>query len=290
MAKGVVVKAVAGFFTVDDGAETRVCKARGVFRKRGVTVLVGDDVEYEPVGDEGVITNVLPRRTELVRPPIANVHQAILVASVGSPEFQSLLLDRMLVMVEAAELTPIVVISKADLAQLGEIDDIKAAYQVSGYRIIPVSVHTGLGIADVRDALHDKISVLAGASGVGKSSLANALYPGLRLKMGEVSEKLGRGKHTTRHMELFRIDANSWLADTPGFSQLDLPVDSTVLRHAFPEFSTFAEDCGYRRCLHTEEDDCAVKQAVANGFINDSRYAHYRTMLQEIQAREERQY
>lgn len=291
MPEGVVVRSLAGFFDVAAHGAVRRCRARGVFRKRGVTVLVGDRVEYEPIGAaEGIIRSVLPRRTELVRPPVANVDQALLVFSLVDPGFLPHLLDRMLVVVTAAGLEPVVVLTKIDLAALDEVERIAAVYRQVGYEVCTTMAKSGLGVEQVRTCLSGKLSVLAGPSGVGKSTLANALSPELGAKMGEVSEKLGRGKHTTRHVELFTLSEDTYIVDAPGFSQLEIDLPVASVRDYFPEFADFAPNCPYRGCLHAEEEICGVKAAVERGTIADTRYRSYTTFVEELRVKEERRY
>jgi ribosome biogenesis GTPase / thiamine phosphate phosphatase len=288
---GLVTRAVAGFFDVSDESGTRLCRARGVFRKRGINVLVGDRVEYEPIGaTEGVITHVYPRKTELIRPPVANVDQALLVFSVVSPDFQSYLLDSLLVNVVASGLEPVIVFTKCDLAEDAVIASTRKPYVDAGYTVLRVSAKEGMGISDVLRAVEGRVSVMAGPSGAGKSTLANAISPELGLKMGEISEKLGRGRHTTRHVELFRLNQNTYIADAPGFSQLDVTVQPPELRDYFPEFRRPSEQCPYRGCFHSDEEDCGVKRAVDAGEISRERYQNYRTLLSELREREVRKY
>jgi ribosome biogenesis GTPase / thiamine phosphate phosphatase len=291
MAEGVVTRVLAGFFDVTDGNDTYRCRARGVFRKRKTTVLVGDRVVYQDTGrSEGWIEEVLPRQTELVRPPIANVSQAVLVFSAVNPEFQSYLLDKALVVVSHAGLEELIVITKVDLVSSAVLADLISPYVAAGYRIIPISTKDQTGVTDVRSALKGHTSVFVGPSGVGKSSLGNALSPELGLKMGEISEKMGRGKHTTRHTELFMIDRDTYVADAAGFSQLQVDVPSVDLRLYFPEFFLFAKDCPYRGCLHFDEEECAVKQAVQMNQIASSRYESYCQLYDEVHHREETKY
>ncbi|MBX5435908.1 MAG: ribosome small subunit-dependent GTPase A [Alicyclobacillaceae bacterium] len=284
--RGLVTKALANFFTVMEGGAVRQCRARGVLKKKGITILVGDVVEVEPVGaTEGVIVEVLPRKTELVRPPVANVDQAVLVASMAVPDFHPRLLDRMLVTVQAAGLRPLIVLTKTDLVTAEAVAQAMAPYAQAGYTVLPVCAQTGDGVDAVRAQLENRISVFAGASGVGKSTLANAVLPGLGLKMGEVS-RLGRGRHTTRHVELFPFGSSGFIADAPGFSQLDLLVQSDELRRYFPDFEVVARHCEYRGCLHDEEQHCGVKEAVREGRLSRSRYDSYLAFLRELQEKE----
>ncbi|GGJ08165.1 putative ribosome biogenesis GTPase RsgA [Alicyclobacillus cellulosilyticus] len=290
--EGLVTRAVNSIFTVRMGEEVRICRARGVLRKRGEKVLVGDRVRVEPVGSgEGVIVEVLPRRTELVRPPIANVDQALLVFSLVTPDFHHALLDRTLVAVAAAGLDAVIAITKCDLDPGGLADVCAAPYRQAGYRVILCSSVRGDGIADVRQALAGRVTVFAGPSGAGKSSLANAIAPELGLRMGEVSAKLGRGRHTTRHVELFPLGGGTFIADAPGFSQLDLALPAQELRYYFPDLVRAASGCAFRGCLHIEEEEaCGVKAAVARGEIPPSRYESYRALYRELREQEENRY
>lgn len=287
--EGTVVRAINSFFYVRESSQLRQCRARGVFRKRGINVLVGDRVIYEAVGDEGVIVEVQPRRTQLYRPPIANVDQAMLVFSLRTPDFLPHLLDRMLVAVLHAGLTPLIVLSKTDLMEQAHVLNLAAIYQAAGYSVLMVSKTTETGYEDVISNLHGHTTVLAGPSGAGKSTLANRVAPQLGLKMGEVSDKLGRGRHTTRHVELYPLDDETFVADAPGFSQLDLDIASEEVRFYFPEIVHIGQDCEYRGCLHIDESPCAVRSAVGQD-ISQSRYDSYRTIVVELRDKEAHMY
>ncbi|MCL6516423.1 ribosome small subunit-dependent GTPase A [Alicyclobacillus sp.] len=291
MGTGLVIRSLAGFFDVADAGVVRRCRARGVFRKRGVRVLVGDRVQYEPVGQaEGVITEVLPRRTELVRPPVANVDHALLVFSVATPAFQPHLLDRALVAVSAAGLAATIALTKCDLAPDEEVLRLAAPYVAAGYPVLRTAAPLGIGIDAVRQAISGRMTVFVGPSGAGKSSLGNALSPDLGLKMGEVSEKIGRGRHTTRHVELFHLGGQTYVVDAPGFSQLELDLAPRALRDYFPEFHDFAQRCAYRGCEHADEASCAVRDAVARGEIPNERYTSYLELLRELREKEAARY
>ncbi|WP_067922025.1 ribosome small subunit-dependent GTPase A [Alicyclobacillus shizuokensis] len=291
MPDGIVVRGRGGFFDVVGNGGSWRCRARGVFRKRGVNLLVGDRVRLNETGaGEGVITEVLPRETELVRPPIANADQALLVFSVRSPDFQAGLLDRTLVAVAARGLRPVVVLSKADLMEGEAVAALAVPYRQAGYPVHPVSSRTKQGLDPIWSELMGHITVFAGPSGAGKSSLANAIDPQLGLQMGDISDKLRRGRHTTRHVELFRISDATYIADAPGFSQLDLDVEAAQLRLYFPEFQVTAGDCAYRGCLHVDEQDCGVKRAVAAGLLASTRYESYCHLYQELKQKEARRY
>lgn len=296
------MKALSGYYYVlpdGQGADApRIqCRGRGIFKKRKITPLVGDRVEYELTENgEGTVTEILPRSSELIRPPVANVELAVLVFSVAEPTLNLQLLDKFLVHAEHAGLDALLVLSKQDLLQSEEVkvvseemDAICAIYENIGYRVIFSSASEGEGLAAIRECLQGKISVFAGQSGVGKSSLLNAIVPGLSLDTNEISQKLGRGKHTTRHVELIALEADGWVADTPGFSQLDFSsIEAEGLADCFPEMAALAAGCRFRGCLHLNEPGCKVQEAASEGKITQSRYAHYEAFLTEIKERKRR--
>ncbi|MCL6453025.1 MAG: ribosome small subunit-dependent GTPase A [Alicyclobacillus sp.] len=291
MPTGVVVRVLAGFYDVADGEVQITCRARGLLRKRGLKILVGDRVAYRETGaGEGVVEDVLPRVSELTRPPVANVTMAVLVFSIAQPDFQRYLLDKALVATAAAGVLQTIALTKCDLVDDAVVDETCHPYRQAGIEIIPVSVRTGRGVDAVKAAVSGHVAVFVGPSGAGKSSLGNAFAPELGLRMGEVSEKIGRGRHTTRHTELFQVAPGTFIADAAGFSQLQVEVDSTDLRRYFPEFGAFDPACAYRGCLHIEEDACAVKQAAVDGRLAASRYDSYRLLYQEIRRREVSRY
>ncbi|EGL82602.1 ribosome biogenesis GTPase RsgA [Caldalkalibacillus thermarum TA2.A1] len=286
MLQGRIIKALAGYYYVlDHSGKVWQCRARGVFKKKGLQPLVGDVVQFESVSErEGWVTQLKDRKNRLVRPPIANVDQALLVFSVKEPSFSSFLLDRMLVTVEKARIRPLICFTKLDLCP--DDKNIQAAinvYQQLGYQICQTSSVSGEGIDDLMKLLRGKITVLAGQSGVGKSTLLNLLCPQAELETGEVSDKLGRGRHTTRHVELLQLPGGGLVADTPGFSQLDFKdIEPEELAACFVEFRAYMEACKFRGCLHRDEPGCAVKSAVAQGEIDSGRYTHYLQFLDEI--------
>ncbi|WP_281887780.1 ribosome small subunit-dependent GTPase A [Paenibacillus sp. YYML68] len=310
MPNGLIVKALSGYYYVlsetSGESESIQCRARGVFKKRGITPLVGDRVVYELTDNgEGTVTEVLPRSSELVRPPIANVDQTVLVFSISEPAMNVPLLDKFLVHTESAGLDTIICLTKRDLlpgsgsdsehgdkgATGGESDleDVIRLYQSIGYPVIVTSAHEGIGVQEIVERLAGRISVFAGQSGVGKSSLLNAMIPGLRLETNAISMKLGRGKHTTRHVELLRLPGGGIVADTPGFSQLDfLQVDADSLGSCFREFAPLAAECRFRGCLHLHEPDCKVQEAKEDGRIAASRYSSYIQFLEEIREQKRR--
>jgi ribosome biogenesis GTPase len=294
MPEGQIVKAISGFYYVrTEEGDVLKCRARGVFKfeRKKITPLVGDWVEYEATGlGEGVVTSVQPRHTELLRPPIANVEVAVVVCSLREPPFQQMPVDRLLVHGEREGLELILCLTKRDLLEdESEIDRIRSVYEPVGYPIVITSIKTGEGIGELKARLAGKVSVFAGQSGVGKSSLLNCLLPDRELKTGSVSHKIGRGRHTTRTVELLPLPDGGFVADTPGFSQLSFQgFEEAELPDCFPEFRARAEACRFRGCLHVNEPDCAVKVALENGEIDGGRYRHYLQFLEEI--RETRRY
>ncbi len=289
---GVIVKAYGGFYFVWAGDRVLQCAIRGKIRRLRGQVLVGDRVCVRPVNDaEGVVEDIFPRSTELIRPSVANVEQSVIVFSISNPEPNPVLLDRFLVQSQAAGITPLICFNKNDLVGGAEHDkpDIIKQYQKTGHPVFLVSAKTGALLDSLRDALKGRISVFAGPSGVGKSSLLNALQPGLKLQTGDISSKLKRGKHTTRHVELIPLSGGGLVADTPGFSSMHLPsMRREDLAGYFNEFVIFENGCKFTGCLHHREPGCAVKAAVERGDIPALRYRHYLVFLAEIMEAERR--
>ncbi|KGX85728.1 ribosome small subunit-dependent GTPase A [Pontibacillus marinus] len=289
---GKIIKSLSGFYYVQSEGSVYQCKGRGNFRKKKITLLVGDDVTFEmDQNEEGYILDVQPRKNELVRPPIANIDQAIIVSSVVEPDFKPLLLDRFLVLIESMNIEPIIVLTKMDLLSedgQASIESYKKDYEALGYQVVVGSSKIEDSLHEVSSYLEDKVTVIAGQSGVGKSSMLNALKPQLDLETNDISKSLGRGKHTTRHVEL--IDMYGGLvADTPGFSSLEFQtLEYDELPDCFPELREHGEYCKFRGCLHKKEPKCAVKEAVQNGDIPEYRYEHYLQFLEEIQNRKPR--
>ncbi|WP_040948599.1 ribosome small subunit-dependent GTPase A [Gorillibacterium massiliense] len=296
MPKGSIVKALSGYYYVQpdekETAGTIQCRARGIFKKNKITPLVGDRVMFSLTENgEGMVDEILPRRSELIRPPVANVELAVLVFSVTRPVLNLQLLDKFLVHIESAGLETIIVLTKADLLEDGEDpgeNELKP-YREMGYDIYLTSVRAGIGVEEVRSRLIGTTSVFSGQSGVGKSSLLNAIVPGLTLETNEISNKLGRGKHTTRHVELIPLDEGGRVADTPGFSQLDfMELEAEDLGNCFREIRELSEHCRFRGCLHLHEPNCAVQEAVEDGKVARSRYDNYLQFLSEIRERKRR--
>ena len=291
MPKGQIIRALSSFYYVRSEDKVIECKARGLFKKNKQSPLVGDFVTFNIVNDiQGYITEIEARKNELRRPPISNVEQAVLVFSVKEPELSILLLDKFIIHIEKADITPIICLSKTDLlndesTQLMESQTEK--YQNVGYTVIQTSKY-GKGIAELKATLQGKTSVFAGQSGVGKSTLLNSLLPDLNLETAAISQRLGRGKHTTRAVQLVELPEGGKVADTPGFSQLDFKgIESVTLDDLFAEFREYLNQCRFRRCQHTNEPGCMVRSAVEENKINKDRYQHYLMFLEEIKKIEE---
>lgn len=289
MPVGQIVKAVSGFYYIQTSDHKVIrCRARGKFKfqKNKQTPLVGDLVQFDQTGmDEGVITFVQPRSTELKRPPIANVDQAVVVCSLREPHFSQMPLDRFLVHAEQEKLDIVICLTKKDLITGDqEIEDIQKIYRATGYPIVVTSVLESEGVDQLKEHLENQVTVFAGQSGVGKSTLLNRILPDQSLKTGSVSQKIGRGRHTTRKVELLSLPKGGQVADTPGFSQLSFQgMEPEDLQYNFPEFIPFIEHCRYRGCLHNQEPNCGVREAAHSDQIALSRYQHYLHFLQEIQ-------
>ena len=276
---GRILKGVGGFYTVLAGSgRTVICKARGRFRKDGLAPLPGDMTEITALPDgTGRLDEILPRRNVFIRPPVANIDALVLVAGLTPPVSTEFWIDRILAVARQKGASPILCLNKSDLDAGRDAEELAALYRAAGCTVIRTSAVTGEGAEELRQAVKGKVAAFSGHSGVGKSSLLNLLMPGMALPVGELSEKLGRGRHTTRHVELFEGPGGSWVADTPGFSafdpeQMDMP-GRAELPSLFPEF----EDCRcrFQDCAHINEKDCGVRQAVDAGAIARSRYESY---------------
>lgn len=285
--QGKIIKGIAGFYYVHvENAGIYECKAKGVFRNQKIKPLVGDNVAIEVLDEEkmlGNVTDILPRSNELIRPAVANIDQAMVVFAIAEPMPNLNLLDRFLVMMERQNIETIICFNKVDLVEEAEIIKYRDIYVNAGYHVIFTSTTAGQGVSDVMRLIEGKTTSFAGPSGVGKSSLLNALMPDANSKTGEVSEKIKRGKHTTRHTEIFHVQEDTYLMDTPGFSSLytnDFPFEE--LKWYFREFSEYNETCRFKGCMHMNEPACTVKQAVADGWIHGSRYENYQFMFEEI--------
>lgn len=267
---GRIIKIVSNDYTVkcEDG-NTYICKARGVFRNKKITPLVGDFVKITK--EKNLIEEIMKRKNELIRPPVSNIDIALVVTSAKEPDFSSNLLDKMIDIIEFNNIMPVICISKYDLLDnTKEMDEIITYYKKIGYKVF---INTQ--IEDIKKIFKDNVTILTGQTGVGKSSLINKLEKSMDLKTGEISKALGRGKHTTRHTELFEL-FDGYVADTPGFSSLNfIGMNKEDIRDNFIEFNEYKDKCKYRDCMHVNEDDCEIKRRVSNNEILKSRYDNY---------------
>lgn len=281
---------ISGEYTIYDQSskKTFIAKARGIFRNQNISPKVGDIVEYEYSHSYATIVKILPRRNDFIRPPIANIDQAFIVTSVKEPSLNLNLLDRMICVFEFQNILPILIFSKMDLLEDKEKEEVLKIidyYQEIGYHIIKTTTYLPLTIDNIKPYLKDKISVITGQSGVGKSSIINIIDKTIKMDTASISKALNRGKHTTRYTKLFFIE-NGWLADTPGFGMVEfIDMDEVSLSHSFIEFFHFSQSCKYNGCLHQNEPFCNVKRKLEEGFILKSRYDNYLQFINEIKSR-----
>ena len=276
-----IIKALSGFYYVQTEDVVVECRARGRFRRQDQSPLVGDFVRITRQGDKGVLEALLPRKNAFIRPAVANIDQLVVLASCAIPVTEPFLIDRVLAIAQLQNVPALVVVNKDDLAPAQPLAEI---YRRAGVPVLVTSAETGEGIEALREALAGKLSCLTGNSGVGKSSLLNRACPQLQLPVGEVSEKLGRGRHTTRHIELYSLGSNTFVADTPGFSAFDTErmelVHKEQLQYAFPEFAPYLGHCQFPDCAHRKEPGCAVRKALAEGKIGQTRYSSYERLYE----------
>ncbi len=285
--KGKIIKGIAGFYYVhipQDGVYE--CKAKGIFRNEKIKPLVGDNVEIQILDEsekKGNIVEIFNRKNQLIRPAVSNIDQALVIFAAARPEPNLNLLDRFLITMEKQQVNTIVCFNKMDMVTEKEISMLFETYTKSKYRVVLTSALEEQGVEGIGELLRDKTTVLAGPSGVGKSTLINCLTPHANMETGAISEKIQRGKHTTRHSELFCVEGQTYIMDTPGFSSLYLEdIEEKELKSYFPEFTEFEEFCRFGGCVHLNEPDCGVKEGLLEGKISPIRYENYRLMYEEL--------
>lgn len=288
--QGKIVKGISGFYyvhVVESGIYE--CKAKGIFRQQKMKPLVGDDVEIDIISEEkktGNVAAILPRKNALIRPAVANVDQALLIFAAASPNPNFNLLDRFLVMMGRQDVPVILCFNKCDLITEEQQQEIASIYEASGCKILFVSAKKELGLKELQEILEGKTTTVAGPSGVGKSSLINLLAPEACMETGEISKKIERGRHTTRHAELIQLKGDGYIMDTPGFSSLYLPeMEKEELQDCYPEFAAFEPYCRFQGCSHISEPDCGVKEALSERKIHPVRYENYCQLYGELKDR-----
>lgn len=286
MSQGIIRKALSGFYYVDDGAAVITCRARGKHRHTHQTPLVGDWVLFTQLADgSGALDEILPRKNEFYRPAVANIDLLVVVASQAVPVTDPFLIDRVVSIAESRGCDSLICVNKCDLAPGGALLD---TYRAAGFHTIGLSALTGEGVAELRGAIAGKVCAFTGNSGVGKSSLLNALEPDMALATAQVSDRLGRGRHTTRHVELFRLSCGALAADTPGFSSFDVDMmelgRKEELQYTFREFKPYLGKCRFQDCAHLKEKGCAVLEAVKSGAIPATRHQSYLRLYEQAKA------
>lgn len=287
---GKIIRGIAGFYYVHVSEMGLIeCKAKGVFRNKKVKPLVGDNVELEVLDEEkklGNITEILPRKNKLIRPAVANVDQAVVIFAMSFPKPNLNLLDRFWLMMEQQGIPTIICFNKLDDCSAKEAEELASHYAKSDIDIYFTSTKSGEGMEEFRKCLIGKTTVFAGPSGVGKSSVMNTLFPEAQMEIGAISEKIKRGKHTTRHSELFYLKEETYVMDTPGFTSLGLPeMEKEEIKEYYPEFQEYRDSCRFLGCVHIHEPNCSVKTALEKGEISKVRYENYKQFYEEISAK-----
>lgn len=285
MMKGKIIKGIAGFYYIHTGKGLYECKAKGVFRNKKIKPLVGDNVQVDILDEEKKIGNIVQieeRKNSLIRPAVANVDQAIVIFANAQPAPNLNLLDRFLVSMEQYGVETIICFNKCDIVTKEQMEQLKEVYE-SCYQVVFTSTKEEIGMQEIHDLLKNKTTVFAGPSGVGKSSMINYINPEAQMETGQISRKIERGKHTTRHSELFQIEEDTYIMDTPGFTSLYVnEIEKEELHFYFPEFEPYEGQCRFQGCVHIHEPDCAVKQALSEGKIHEKRYENYQMFYEEL--------
>lgn len=285
--QGKIIKGIAGFYYIHaENGQVYECKAKGAFRKQKIKPLVGDMVRIAVLDEAehlGNVEEILPRKNELIRPAVANIDMALVIFAAAKPEPNFNLLDRFLCMMEFQNVPVTICFNKTDLVDEEKIEEYRRIYEPAGYRIMSTCTRTGEGVDAVKALLHGKTTTVAGPSGVGKSSLINALQSDVQMQTGVISDKIDRGKHTTRHSEIVPVMEDSYIMDTPGFSSMDVPgFEKEDLWTCFPEFREYEPYCKFQGCSHINEPDCGVKEALAEGKISSVRYENYKLLYEKL--------
>lgn len=287
--QGKIIKGIAGFYYVYTVTGVVECKAKGIFRKDKIKPLVGDNVEIQIIDEKeltGNIINILPRNNALIRPASANIDQALVIFAIVKPNPNYNLLDRFLITMEKQGLPSVICFNKKDIATPEEEEELRNAYGGCGYQVLFVSGAKEEGMEEIRSCLQGKTTVVAGPSGVGKSTIINALYPQANMETGEISKKIERGKHTTRHAQLFALDSETFIMDTPGFTSLSLgDMEKEELAEYYPEFAEYEVNCKFGGCAHLSEPVCGIKEALSEGKISRVRYDNYAVLYEELKNR-----
>ena len=292
--QGKIIKGIAGFYYVQTKNGIYECKAKGSFRNRKLKPFVGDNVEITVLDEEnqkGNMEAILERKNFLIRPAVANVDQTLVIFAAAKPDPNLNLLDRFLIMMEQKSVPVVLVFNKADVAEAGKLAELAKIYERCGYQVLRVSALQEEGISEIKEILKGKTSTVAGPSGVGKSSIINLLQSDIHMETGNISEKIERGKHTTRHSELIAIAEDTYIFDTPGFSSLYVTdMEKEELKSYFPEFAPYEDACKFLGCVHVNEPVCGVKEALKEGKISQSRYDNYKLLYEELKESEKRKY